>query len=145
MKGRGRGKAPGGRGATTGGAESKKRGEGGREKETGGGTEEASGGRETTERGSGETDEGRGGTAATKGGRRRLPSGSGSTGGSRTDATKELVEEDESRTVGVSSVRGGNESDRPPPSDKKTTGPLSSQGDFGTTLSEGRDGEGARN
>ena len=83
--------------------------------------------------------------AVTKGGGRRLPSESGSTGGGRTDATKELVEEDESGTVGVSSVQGGNEFDRPPPSDKKTTGPLSSQGDFGTTPSEGRDGEEARN
>jgi len=98
-----------------------------------------------TERGSGETDEDRGGTAATKGGGRRLLSGSGSTGGGCTDAMKELVEEDESRTIGVSSVRGGDESDQPSPSDKKTTGPLSSQGDFGTTPSEGRNGEGARN
>jgi len=145
MKRGSRGKAPGGRGTTTGGAESKKRGEGGREEETGGGTAEASGGGETTERGSGSTDEGRGGTAATKGGRRRLPSGSRSTGGGCTDATKELVEEDESGTIGISSVRGGDESDRPPPSDKKTTGPLSSQGDFRTTPSEGRNGKGARN
>jgi len=61
-------------------------------------------GKETTERGSGETDEDRGGTAVTKGGGRHLSSGSGSTGGGRTDATKELVEEDESGTIGVSSV-----------------------------------------
>jgi len=145
MKGRGRGKAPGGKGATTGGAESKKRDEGSREKKTGGETEEASGGRETTERESKETDKGSGGTAETKRGRRCLPLGSRSTGGGRTGAEKKLVKEDESGTIGVSSVQGGDESDRPPPSDKKTTGPLSSQGDFGTTLSEGRNGEGARN
>ena len=64
-----------------------------------------------TERESGETDEGRGGTAVTKGGRQRLPSGSRSTGGGCTDAMKELVEEDESRTIGVSSVQGGDEFD----------------------------------
>jgi len=141
MKRGSRGKAPGGRGTTTGGAESKKRGKGGREKETGKGTEEASRGRETTERGSRETDEGRGGTAATKGGGRRLPSGSRSTGGGRTDATKELVEEDESGTIGVSSVRGGDESDRPPLSDKKTTGPVSPQGDSRAMPGAGRNGE----
>jgi len=128
-----RGKAPRGRGTTTGGAESKKRGEGGREKETGGGTEEASGGRETTERGSGETDEGRGGTAATKGG--------GSTGGGCTDATKELVEEDESGTIGVSSVRGGDEFDRLTPLDEKITGLVSPQGDSRATPGAGRNGE----
>jgi len=47
----------------------------------------------------------------TKGGRQRLPSGSRSTGGGCTDAMKELVEEDESRTIGVSSVQGGDEFD----------------------------------
>jgi len=141
MKRGSRGKALGGRGTTTGGVESKKRGEGGREKETGGGTEEASGGRETTERGSEETDEGRGGTAVTKGGGQRLPSGSGSTGGSRTDAMKELVEEDESRTIGVSSVRRGDEFDRLTPLDEKTTGPVSLQGDSEATPGVGRNGE----
>jgi len=141
MKRGSRGKAPGERGTTTGGAESKKRGEGGREKETGGGTKKASGGRETTERGSGETDKGKGGMAATKGGGRRLPSGSGSTGGGRTDATKELVEEDESRTIGVSSVRGGDEFDRLTPLDEKTTGLVSPQGDSGATPGAGRNGE----
>ena len=104
-----------------------------------------SGGRETTERGSGETDEGRGGTAEIKRGRQRLPSESGSTGGGRTGVEKKLVKEDKSGTIGVSSVREGDESDRPSPSDKKTTGLLSSQGDFGTMLSKGRNGEGARN
>jgi len=57
-----------------------------------------------TERGSGETDEGKGGTTDTKRGRRCLLSGSRLTGGGRTDATKELVEEDESGTIGVSSI-----------------------------------------
>ena len=130
---------------TTGKAESKKRGEGSREKETGGGTEKASGGRETTERRSGETDEGRGGTAETKRGRQHLPSESESTGGSRTGAEKKLVKEDEFRTIGISSVQGGDESDRPPPSDKKTIGLLSSQEDFRATPSEGKNGKGARN
>jgi len=122
-------------------AESKKRGEGSREKETGGGTKEASRGRETTERGSGETNEGRGGTAATKGGRRRLLSGSRSTGGGCTDATKELVKEDESGTIGISPVRGGDEFDRLTPLDEKTTGPVSPQGDSGATPGAGRNGE----
>ena len=118
--------------------ESKKRGEGGRKKETGEGTEKTSGG-------SGETDEGRERTAETKRGGQRLPSGSRSTGGGHIDAEKKLVKEDESRTIDVFSVRGGDESDRPPPSDKKTTGPLSSQGDFRTTLSEGRNSKGVGN
>jgi len=61
MKGRGRGKAPGGREATMGRAESKKRGEGGREKATGGRTEEASrGGRGAEESGRGRDTEKRG-------------------------------------------------------------------------------------
>jgi len=94
-----------------------------------------------TERGSRETDEGRGGTTATKGGGRRLPSGSGSTGGSRTDATKELVEEDESGTIGVSSVRGGDEFDRLTPLDEKTMGPVSPQGDSGAMPGAGRNGK----
>jgi len=127
----------GGRGATTGRAESKKRGKGGREKERGGG--------EMSKRGSKETDEGREGTAETKRGRRHLSSGSRSTGGSHTGAEKKLVEEDESGTVGVSSVQGGDESDQPPPFDKKTMSPLSTQGDSGTILREGRNGEGAGN
>ena len=130
-------KTPGGRGATIGGAKSKKRGESSREKETEGETEEASGGRET--------DEGRGGTAETKRGRWRLLSESGLTGGSRTGAEKKLVKEDESRTIGVSSVQGEDKSDQPPLSDKKTTGPLFFQGDCGTTPSERRNGERARN
>jgi len=102
-KTRDRSKAPRERGATTGGAESKERGESGREKETGGKTEAASGGGEMTKRGSGE--------AETKRGGRRLLLGSRSTGGSHAGATQELVEENESRTVGVSSVRGGDEPD----------------------------------
>jgi len=57
-----------------------------------------------TEKGSRKTDEGRGGTVETKRGRRCLLSGSRLTGGGRTDATKELVEEDESGTIGVSSI-----------------------------------------
>jgi len=67
------------------------------------------------------------------------------TGGGHTGVEKKLVKEDESRTVDVFSIRGEDESDRPPFSDKKTTGPLSSQEDFRTTPSEGRNGEGARN
>jgi len=104
-----------------------------------------SGGRETTERGSGETDKGRGETAETKKGGQHLLSGSGLTGGGRTGAEKKLVKEDKSGTIGISSVQGGDESDQPPPSDKKTIDLLSSQGDFRTTLSEGRNSEGARN
>jgi len=104
MKTRSRGKAPGGREATTGGAESKKRGEGGREKETEEGTEEVSRGRETTKRGSEKTDKGRGGTVETKRSGRCFPSGSGSTGNHYTGAAKELAEEDESGTIGISSV-----------------------------------------
>jgi len=96
-------------------------------------------------KGSGETDEGRGGTAETKRGRQHLPSGSRSTGGGHTGAEKKLVEEDESGTVGISFVQGGDESDRPSLFDKKTTSPLSTQGDSGTTLGEGRNGEGAGN
>jgi len=94
-----------------------------------------------TERESGETDEGRGGTAVTKGGGRHLPSGSGSTSGGRTDATKELVKENESGTIGVSSVRGGDEFDRLTPLDEKTTGPVSPQGDSGVTPGAGRNSE----
>jgi len=67
------------------------------------------------------------------------------TGGGCTVAEKQLVKEDESGTIGVSSVREGDESNRPPPFDKKTMGLLSSQGDFGTTPSEGRNGKEARN
>jgi len=122
-------------------AESKKRGEGGTEKETGGGTEEASEGGETIERESGETDEGREGTTETKRGRRRLLPGSRSTGGCRTGAAKKLVEGNESGTSGVSSVRGGNEFDQPTSLDKKTTGPVSHQGDFRATPGAGRNGE----
>jgi len=63
----------------------------------------------------------------------RLPSGSGSTGSRRIGAKKKLVEENESGTSGVSSIREGNEFDRPTPLDKKATGPVSSQGDSGAT------------
>jgi len=124
--------------------ESEKRGEGGREEETGEGITEANGGGETTKRGSREADEGRGGTPETKRGRQRFPSESRSTGGSRTGVVKKLVEENESGTIGVSFVQG-DESDRPSPFDKKITGPSSSQGDFGTALRKGRNGEGAGN
>ena len=124
-KTRGRSKAPRGRGAITGRVESEKRDEGSRKEETGGGTAETSGGGETTEGGSGETDEGRGGTEEAKRGGQRLSSGSRSTGGGRTSVKKKLVEENESRTSGIPSVRGGNEFARPTPLDKKTTGPLS--------------------
>jgi len=57
-----------------------------------------------SKRGSEETDEGRGGTAeATRSGQ-CIPLGSRSTGSLCTSAAKELVEEDESGTVGVSSI-----------------------------------------
>jgi len=78
-------------------------------------------------------------------GGRHLPSGSRSTGSGHTGAEKKLVEEDESGTVGVSSVQGGDESDQLPPFDKKTTSLLSTQGDSRTMLREGRNGEGAGN
>jgi len=68
-------------------------------------------GEETTEGGSREEIEGRGGTAETKRGRRHFLSGSGLTGGSCAGVKKKLVEENESRTSGVSSVRGGDEFD----------------------------------
>jgi len=118
---------------------------GGREEETGGGTAEASRGGETTERGSGETDEGRGGTTETKRSGRRLPSGSGSTGGGRTGAEKKLVETDKSGNSRFSSVREGDEFDRPTPLDEKTTGPVSPQRDSGATPGAGRKGERVRN
>jgi len=76
-----------------------------------------------------------------KRGRRRLPSGSGSTGGGCTNAVKELVEGNESGTSGISSVRGEDEFDRPTPLDKKATGPVSSQGDSGATPGVGKNGE----
>ena len=144
MKTRGGSKASGRRGATMGRTESEKRDEGSGEEEIGGGITEVNEGGEMTERGSREADEGRGGMPETKRGGRRFPSGSGLTGGSRAGAEKELVEENESGTIGVSSVRG-DESERPSPIDKKTTDPLSSQGDSGTAPREGRNGEGARN
>ena len=118
---------------------------GGREKETEGGTEEVSGGREMTERGSRETDKGRGRTAETKRGRWRLLPGSGSIGGSYIGVAKKLVEEGKSRTVGVSSVQGGDEFDWPSSLDKKTMSLLFSQGDFRAMPKEGRIGEGVRN
>jgi len=124
--------------------ESEKRGEGSGEEETGGGITKANGGGETTERESREADEGRGGTAEAKRGGRRFPLGSRSTGGSRIGAEKELVEENKSGTIGVSSIQG-NESDRPSPFDKKTMDPSSSQGDSGTAPREGRNGKGAGN
>ena len=109
-----------------GGVESKKRGEGSREKETGGGTEEASRERETTERGSEETDKGRGGMAETKRGGRCLLSGNGLTGSGRTGVEKKLAEESNSGTISVSSIRGGDESDRFSSLDQKAMSPLSS-------------------
>jgi len=141
MKTRGRGKTPRGRGATTGGAESEKRGEGGRKEETGEGIAEASRGGETTEGGSGETNEGRGGTTEAKRGGRRLSSRSGSAGGGCTGVKEELVKGNESGTSGFSSIRGGDEFDRPTPLDKKATGPVSSQGDSGEMLGAGRNSE----
>jgi len=87
-----------------GGAKSKKRGEGGREEKTGEGTAEASRGREMSKKGSREEIKGRGGMAETKRSGRRLLSGSRLTGGGRTGAAKELVEDNESGTSGVSSV-----------------------------------------
>jgi len=97
-----------------------------------------------TKRESREAEEGRGGTPETKRGGQRFLSGSGSTGGSRTGTAKKLVEENESGTIGISSIRG-DESDRPSPFDEKTTGPSSSQGDSGTASREGRNGKGAGN
>jgi len=91
--------------------ESKERGEGSREKETRGETEEASGRGKMTKKGSGEIDEGRGETLETKRSGRHLLSGSGLTDGGCIGAVKKLVEENESGTSGVSSVRGGNEFD----------------------------------
>ena len=70
---------------------------------------------------------------------------SGSIGSNCAGAKKELVEEDESRTIGNSTIRQGDESDWPPPSDKKTISLLFSQGDFGPMLGEERNGEGVRN
>jgi len=102
-------------------------------------------GGEMTEGGSGETDEGRGGAEEAKRGGRRLPSESGSTGGGRTSAAKELVEGDESGTSGISSVRGGDEFDRPTPLDKKAMGPVSSQGDSRAMPGAGRNGERVEN
>jgi len=141
---RGRSKASGRRGATMGGTESEKRGEGSGEEETGEGITEANGGGETTERGSREVDEGRGGTPETKRGGRRFPSGSRSTGGSCTGVAKKLVEENESGTIGISSIRG-DESDRPSLFDEKTMDLSSSQGDSRTAPREGRNGEEAGN
>jgi len=121
--------------------ESEKRGEGSRKEETGGEIAEASGRGETTEGGSRETNEGRGGTTEAKRGGQRLPSGSGSIGGSHTSAAKELVEGDESRTSGVSSIRGGDEFDRLTPLDKKAMVSVSSQGDSEATPGAGRNGK----
>jgi len=121
--------------------ESKKKGEGGRKEATGGGTAEASGGGETTEGGSGETNEGRGGTMEAKRERQRFLSGSGSTGGSHTGVEEELVKTNESGTSGISSSDGGDEFNRPTSLDKKTTGPVSSQGDSGAMPGVGRHGE----
>jgi len=63
-----------------------------------------SGAGETTEGESGKVDEGRGETPEIKRDRQCLPSESGLTGNSRTGAEEKLVEEDKSRTFGVSSV-----------------------------------------
>jgi len=54
--------------------------------------------------GNGEADESRREMAETKRDGRRLPSESGLIGSGHTDAEKKLVEKDESRTIGVSSV-----------------------------------------
>jgi len=56
-----------------------------------------------------------------------------------------LVKEGKSKTVGVSSVQGGDEFDRPSSLDKKTMSLLFSQGDFRAMPEEGRIGEGVRN
>jgi len=91
--------------------ESKKRGEGGREKKTGGGTEKTSRRGKMSKEGNGEADKSRRKMAETKRSRRRLPSESRSIGNGRTDVEKKLVEEDESRTIGISSSDRGDESD----------------------------------
>jgi len=110
-KTRGRGKAPRRRGATTGGVESEKRDKGGSEEKTGKRTVKVSGGGETIKGGSREAEEGRGGTAEAKRDGRCLPSESRSTSDGYADTAKKLVEENESRTSGISSVRGGDEPD----------------------------------
>jgi len=102
-------------------------------------------GGKTTKGGSREADEGRRGMAEATRSEQHLLSGSRLIGGCCTGAVKKLVEEDESRTSGISSIQEGDESDRPPPFDKKTMGPLSTQGDSGTMLREGRNGKGAEN
>jgi len=58
---------------------------------------------------------------------------------------KKLVEEGKSRTIGVSSIQGGDEFDRPFPLNKKIMSLLSSQGDFGAMPGEGRIGKRVRN
>jgi len=68
-------------------------------------------GGQTTEGGSREEIEGRGGTTEETRGGRRLLSRSGLTDGGCAGAKEELVEEDESGTLGISSVRGGDELD----------------------------------
>jgi len=73
-------------------------------KKTGGGTEKVSRGGEITKGGSREIDEGRGEMVEAKTDKRHLLSESRLTGGGHIGAIQELVEEDESRTVGVSSI-----------------------------------------
>jgi len=63
------------------------------------------------------------------------------TGSGHTDAEKELVEEDESGTISVSSIRGGDESDRSPPLNKKAISLLSFQGDSRAMLGAERNGK----
>jgi len=100
-----------------------------------------SGGGETSKRGSGEEIKGRGGLTEAKRGGQYFPSESRSTGSGHAGAKKKLVEGDESGTSGVSSFQEGNEFNRPTPLDKKTTGPVSSQGDSRATQGAGRNGE----
>jgi len=58
---------------------------------------------------------------------------------------EELVKIDESRTSGISSVRGGDEFDRSPFFNQKAMSLLPSQGDFRAIPGAGRIGEGVRN
>jgi len=64
-----------------------------------------------------------------------------STDGGCAGTEKKLVEKDKSGTIGDSTIRQGDESNRPPSVDKKTTSLLLFQEDFGAVLEEGRNGE----
>jgi len=92
-------------------AKSKKRGKGSREKKTGEENKKVSGGEEMTKRGSKEADEGRGGMVEAKRDGQYFLSRSGLTGGSCAGVAKELAEEGEFKTVGISSNRREDKSD----------------------------------